>query len=420
MNVDDLGSKEPTMAESEGRGVPHTTEENAGAVLSVSVPDAATDLVQIKHPASGLSDRSRVSVPIEYLQPHPHNNELFPPASAEKDKELASSLLHRGLHRPLVITGDGCASAPGTVLCGNRRLHFSGPAGLQSLECEVRVGLSVEEEHYEMIVDNLSDHASRDLNEEQLFELEQLVAKEHERRQGQRNDLVPQATKGSTLELVARKTKQPINRVRTRKKVFASPVSTPELKADVNAKTIAPTRAAEVITEVSKEFKITKDSSEEEVAMARAAVNERYKAPRAAGARRRTTRGKKTEPRCEPKREALSAADSEVSVEGLPVDYVWPALLGTSVSQEYAAREFDASELTPGARAAKMCSCIEAVHPPLKELFKEIKLELFPVGKQGALLTESHRKYRRLVDTVGPFFLALRELEALLQSKLPS
>jgi hypothetical protein len=160
-----------------------------------------------------------------------------------------------------------------------------------------------------MIADNLSNDANRDLTEEQRYKLDEQASKLVERRKGQRNDLLPEAIKGRTMELVAQKTKQPLNRVRTRKIVFASPVSTPELKADVNAKMISPTRAAEVITEVIKEFKITKDSSGEEVEDARAAVNERYKAPRAPGARKRTSSSKKAEPRRELKAEDPSSAD---------------------------------------------------------------------------------------------------------------
>ncbi|MFO0675340.1 MAG: ParB N-terminal domain-containing protein [Polyangiaceae bacterium] len=228
---------------------------------------------------AGLATGTILRVDVSSLRPHPDNADLFPPESPESDKALDEDIANHGVERPLLVTGDGCASPPGTVLRGHRRLQSAIRVGVKEVRAEIVTGYSADVERLAMIRDNLAGTHQRRLSQERKAALEAEVYKILGRRKGERTDLGTwvRSEPGSqvsarTNKLVAAEVGETTSAVRDRRKIFASPITPDVLKAAVNDGKVSRSQAASLVR--SAEVASTAKGKPVDVAVARARLTE--------------------------------------------------------------------------------------------------------------------------------------------------
>lgn len=206
------------------------------------------------------------------------HSSLFRAASAAEDEELRTSVLNLGVQRELFIAGQNCASPPGTVLAGTRRLKVAQELGLAEVATRTFDNLSEEEERRVMISDNLTTGVGRKLTLQQREALEHALretwAPTRSRgrpRKGsgvEANTISPPAPQTAlprplkARERVARATGESTNAVATRQKIVRSAVTSPEFIAAVDEGRISPSRAATILRDVERAHRLN-DPGEE-------------------------------------------------------------------------------------------------------------------------------------------------------------
>ena len=151
------------------------------------------------------------------LDEHPLLRVVFPQNEPdEANEELGDSLLVRQ-YQPVLITGEGCVSHPGTVLDGRRRKLQALRRG-HLLRVEVLNDLGVEMEEAIVIHSNIAAGLARRLTERQKADLEHRLILKYGKRQGERTDLTSPDSRGSeTNERVAREMHETRNAVDDRR-----------------------------------------------------------------------------------------------------------------------------------------------------------------------------------------------------------
>ncbi|TKC90014.1 ParB/RepB/Spo0J family partition protein [Polyangium fumosum] len=197
------------------------------------------------------------------------NNEIFPLAS-ENDarfRELVQDVRDHGITRPLVVTGENCASAPGTVLGGHRRRRAAIDANLREVPVVVHDGLTADEEYEIFLRDNLADLHGRKLSPKQKADLEKRLAGLHTVGKGRRTDLktsvknnqgdgAPASAPGgpqTTRAKVAAEVGDSPSTITARQTCFFSPLSTEALREAVDARKLKENPAAAIIRSVQRE-----------------------------------------------------------------------------------------------------------------------------------------------------------------------
>lgn len=198
------------------------------------------------------------------LRPHWQNEQLFRSVSGAKDDEFVEHVRQHGVRRPLIVTGVGCESAPNTILSGHRRWHAAFKLGLAQIEVIKRDGLSARDELEIMVLDNLGDQHGRRLSTTQKAELERMLFEKYRIGQGARTDLKTSVTgnQGSVttstsqrtaLARIAAETGCSQSTIAARQKAVHSPLSTPKLKAALDAGQIKENPAARIVRTIEKD-----------------------------------------------------------------------------------------------------------------------------------------------------------------------
>jgi hypothetical protein len=219
-------------------------------------PGAAPEVLAtgIGFDLAAVTPDREVEVPIGLLEPHPRNAVLLPATSKAEDDALAADLDRQGQVHPVVVAGTGCASPPGTLLDGHRRRARLTAVGATTVRAILRTGLSAEDEERLIVGCALASQVHRKLDDAAKYRLEER-SRELLRHQGLRKGARSTSVEfnggsGEADALVAKLHGETPNSVRTRKKVFGSPVTTPALQGAVAAKRIAPSAAARIVREV--------------------------------------------------------------------------------------------------------------------------------------------------------------------------
>ncbi|WP_437896150.1 ParB N-terminal domain-containing protein [Sorangium sp. So ce124] len=269
----------------------------------------------------GMSVHIKVVAP-RSLRPHHRNRELFPPESENQDRydALLQHVRKHGVQRPLLVAGERCASAPGTILGGHRRHRAALEGGLREVPVVMHDGLNAADEHLVMLLDNHGDQHGRKLTPRQRAELERQLSEALKVGRGRRTDLVtsvknnqgsaptPADASGKPTAMrnkVAAETGTSASAVTARQVVFYSPISTAALHQAVDAGKIKLNPAADIVRtaqrapEVSAALKALtagKDTAAEQAVMedakrrVDAALQKRLSTPRKKRAPRGSTK----------------------------------------------------------------------------------------------------------------------------------
>lgn len=234
------------------------------------------------------------ALPLASLQPHPYNATVYGPCKVTEDLELAASIQAHGILSPVVVTGKGCASPPGTILSGHRRVEQAKKLGIASVKVQVRTGLSEDEEKKTILIENVAANTGRKLSERQKFEHEEEIRRLDGRKQGARNDLKPTRICGDSDTIVAAQTGETANAVRARRAIFTSPLLTPQLEEAVETAKVPMTTAVSILREAAA----TRKTSGEVAAKSKleADVTREIEKTNASGGRRRRGRRRKRVP----------------------------------------------------------------------------------------------------------------------------
>ncbi len=178
----------------------------------------------------------------------------------EKEEELIASVRTHKVIDPILVTGDGCASQPGTILKGHRRRRAAMDARVGSVPVIRRRDLTADAEEEIIVKAAIASTHVRRLAPSKLYALEELLhALYSQRGQGFRSDRTSVGANGSsslagdTLTIVASETGAPRNAVANRRKVFGSPVATPRVKDAVDAGNLSLTAAADLVRQVESD-----------------------------------------------------------------------------------------------------------------------------------------------------------------------
>lgn len=199
--------------------------------------------------SSALLGHTVVSVRVAELQHHPQNRHFFGVTSPEQDTSLREDIERQGLRTPLIVCGKECSSPEGTILGGHRRYDAAVMLRHEEVPAVLLEGLSADEELDVLLGDNLATSRARTLSQLQRYRIEEAQRAILARRAGQRTDLSG-GEKGETAAFIAKKTGEPANAVRNRKKVFGSAASPPELKAAVDGGKVSLTAGAKIVREL--------------------------------------------------------------------------------------------------------------------------------------------------------------------------
>jgi ParB-like chromosome segregation protein Spo0J len=235
-----------------------------------------------------MKKHNTVRVAVADLAPHPLNEKLYGPPSAKADGELAASMREYGQRSPIIICGKRCAHPEGTILAGHRRARAARAAGWKHLDAIVMDGLSEQDEEKEILSDNLAGYEHRKLTRRQKFEHEERVRELSGRKQGDRNDLDPSKPAGNTDTILGASLGSTPNEIRSRRKVFTSPVLVPELEAALEDGTVPLTLATSWTREVEHSVAAkaaTEDQGRDELRARVAAKRDEVKARGGVGRR---------------------------------------------------------------------------------------------------------------------------------------
>jgi len=266
------------------------TDESASAALDQA--PAATDAPsELPMAAEGAMAATTVAVAvdrIEHLDPRgliipSLHEEVFGSRAQSEMLKLQESISAVGVRRPPTVTGQGCASAPGTVLEGACRTRCAIAAGCPSIPVRVLDGLTKEQEDDLLLRSNVLDEHGRTLNERQRWEVERRLITLHGKTQGQRTDIGQTSLDAQggdrhdreTPALIAREVGATPTAVADRMKAFGSVVSTARLKDALAAGTIKRAAAAKEVRAVEQAHGINSEPSRDPDALqaARAAVD---------------------------------------------------------------------------------------------------------------------------------------------------
>lgn len=178
----------------------------------------------------------------------------------EREQELIDSVRSLRVVDPIIVTGDGCASPPETILTGHRRRRAAMDARIERVPVIRRYDLTADAEEEIIIKAAIASTHVRRLAPSKVYALEERLHTLYARRgQGFRSDLTSVATNGSstmvgdTLMLVASETGATRNSVANRRKVFGSPVASRKLREAVDEGKLSLTAAAALVREVESD-----------------------------------------------------------------------------------------------------------------------------------------------------------------------
>lgn len=227
-------------------------------------PVPKTDVAETPGPAEGTLRMQTDYVPARELRPHPRSLEHFEIGNDADLEGLRAQIKARGIRRPLLVTGEGCASGPNVVLGGCRRRHLAEQLGMDVPIVRV-ANLTADEEEEAVIADNIGDQDGRKLKPSKKAELEVRLREIYARAPGFRSDLKAgigtnpsEPVAGKTDIIVAQKTGEPVNGIRDRNVVFQSAATTEVLKKSVDEGKISTTVAANIVRKETKKPEVKK------------------------------------------------------------------------------------------------------------------------------------------------------------------
>lgn len=202
---------------------------------------------------------------VEWVNPgsladHRLRREVHGPPDPDADERLVEFLRSNPSHRPIVVTGRGCASGQNVILDGHRLRDALVAACVTYVPVLRRTGLTPDAEETIIVQAALASQHTRRLRLSQIAALEERLLAIHSRGRGFRSDLTTSVgnntSHGSTLSLVAAASGEPVNAVANRRKIFSSPVSPQILKNAVDARRMAPTEAAALVRKIEAELEV--------------------------------------------------------------------------------------------------------------------------------------------------------------------
>lgn len=243
--------------------VPHPAPAAVDTPVTPLVPAPAAEAVVPAATTAVARDRIEQADPRSLVIPALHE-EVFGTRAQDEMLKLQESIATVGLRRPPTVTGQGCASPPGTVLEGACRTRCAIAAGQAVIPVRVIDGLTKEQEDDLLLRSNVLDEHGRTLNERQRYEVETRLIALHGKTQGQRTDIAATSLslQGSdrhereTPALIAREVGVTHTAVCDRLKAFGSPVSTDSLKDALALGRIKRAAAAQQVRAVEKEYGI--------------------------------------------------------------------------------------------------------------------------------------------------------------------
>jgi hypothetical protein len=191
---------------------------------------------------------------VSALTIHPLLLQTFTAGTAEERAALEEDVRLHGIQRPLTVTGAGCASPPGTVLGGRRRLAAGAAVGVTDVPVVELTDLSADDEAHAIIRENLADQLGRRLLASDRARLEKILIDRYARPSGHRSDLGTSSgsRQGRTTDIVAEETGESRNSVVDRQTVFFSPASPAALQKAVDRGQLAQTVAANMVRAASR------------------------------------------------------------------------------------------------------------------------------------------------------------------------
>jgi protein gp37 len=172
---------------------PVAMKDDAGSTTTTGSATAAPKRHPVRAPGRLPVGEIGTADP-KQLDEHWLSRRLFSLGSEDENGELVASIAARQ-YKPILITGDGCASPPNTVLDGRRQRRAAIQAGVNEVMVERVTNLSVDQEEELIIHSNIASGMARRYSERTKAELEHHLQLRVGRRQGQRSDL---ATGGAT------------------------------------------------------------------------------------------------------------------------------------------------------------------------------------------------------------------------------
>jgi hypothetical protein len=192
-----------------------------------------------------------VEFPVADILDNAWNEQYFGVDSPEDEAAFDASVDAIGIRTPIILVGDNCALARGTLIGGRLRTGWARRRGQAFLPAILLHGLSADEILEHLIADNLAAARVRRLSPSQLFKLEAKRAELVARKQGQRSDLLG-VQKGETTAIIAKELGQSPNSVKTRKAIFGSKVAPESIKRSVDAGKVSLAQGAKIVRELEK------------------------------------------------------------------------------------------------------------------------------------------------------------------------
>jgi hypothetical protein len=204
----------------------------------------------------------RTTIAPSALRPHPQNEDLLQRVGDEQDHVVRADIARNGIARPVIITGERCASPPNTILGGHFRVNMARELGHSTVPVTVLDDFDAAAELAVLAQDNLLDTRRRDLTNAARGRLEKLayaslklpIGRPVEDKKSVDSDrlLARPGPPNTTRRRVAEATGATEHGVAARAKIRESPVSTPELRAAVDEKLVSQNAAATWIREQEK------------------------------------------------------------------------------------------------------------------------------------------------------------------------
>jgi hypothetical protein len=189
------------------------------------------------------------------LKKHENWDSFF---TGDHREALRTDIEENGVLRPVLITGERCASEEGTVLDGWVRVLIARELGIKTIPVISHSSLSADQELHEMVQHNLSDQLGRRLSPSRRFRIVEKLVELLPERSG-RPPKNPVGTngvpRGDTRDIIARRSGLSVNEVANLQKVFGSPVATARLKAAVDREDVSLSKAAGILRTAEKRLK---------------------------------------------------------------------------------------------------------------------------------------------------------------------